>query len=99
MELKDFRDRFRALVNHWGTRKGGHGGGVCVNHWQEYWCGLPCPFPGDLPDPGIKPGSSALQADSLRSEPPGKHKIYGLEVKEAEFPDTGESKGKQGRHN
>ena len=24
---------------------------------QEYWCGLPCPPPGDLPDPGIKPAS------------------------------------------
>ena len=32
---------------------------------QEYWSGLPCPPPGDLPDPGIKPGSPALQADSL----------------------------------
>ena len=32
---------------------------------QEYWCGLPCPPPGDLPNPGIKPGSLALQADSL----------------------------------
>ena len=31
---------------------------------QEYWSGLPCPPPGDLPDPGIKPGSPALQADS-----------------------------------
>ena len=30
------------------------------------------PFPGDLPNPGIKPGSLALQADSLLSEPPGK---------------------------
>ena len=39
---------------------------------QEYWSGLPCPSPGDLPDPGIKPRSSALQADSLLSEPPGK---------------------------
>ena len=29
------------------------------------------PFPGDLPDPGIQPGSPALQADSLPSEPPG----------------------------
>ena len=29
-------------------------------------------MPGDLPDPGIKPGSPALQADSLPSEPPGK---------------------------
>ena len=33
------------------------------------------PFPGDLPDPGIEPGSPALQADSLPSEPPGKHII------------------------
>ena len=39
---------------------------------QEYWSGLPFPLPGDLPDPGIKPRSSALQADTLPSEPPGK---------------------------
>ena len=39
---------------------------------QEYWSGLPFTSPGDLPNPGIKPGSSALQADSLPSEPPGK---------------------------
>ena len=32
---------------------------------QEYWGGLPCPSPGDLPDPGIEPISPALQADSL----------------------------------
>ena len=37
---------------------------------QEYWSGLPCPSPGDLPDPGIKPGSLTLEADSLTSEPP-----------------------------
>jgi len=36
---------------------------------QEYWGGLPFPFPGDLPDPGIEPGSPMLQADSLLSEP------------------------------
>ena len=40
----------------------------------EYWSGLPFPSPGDLPDPGIKLGSPALQADSLHSEPPGKPK-------------------------
>ena len=39
---------------------------------QEYWSGLPFPSPGDLPDPGIKPGSPVLQADSLPFEPPGK---------------------------
>ena len=32
---------------------------------QEYWSGLPCPSPGDLPNSGIKPRSSALLADSL----------------------------------
>ena len=39
---------------------------------QEYWSGLPFPSPGDLPKPGIKPGSPALQADTLPSKPPGK---------------------------
>ena len=39
---------------------------------QEYWSGLPFPSLGDLPDPGIKPGSPALEADALSSEPPGK---------------------------
>ena len=38
---------------------------------QEYWSGLPCPPPEDLPNPGIKSRSPALQADSLPSEPPG----------------------------
>ena len=37
---------------------------------QEYWSGLPFPSPGDLPGPGIEPGSPTLQADSLTSEPP-----------------------------
>ena len=40
---------------------------------EEYWSGLPFLSPGDLPNPGIKPGSPALQGDSLPSEPPGKH--------------------------
>ena len=39
---------------------------------KEYWSGLPFPSPGDLPDPGIKPRSPALEADALTSEPPGK---------------------------
>ena len=39
---------------------------------QEYWSGLPLPFPGDLPHPGIETGSPALQTDALPSEPPGK---------------------------
>ena len=39
---------------------------------QEYWSGLPFPPARDFPDPGIKPGSPALQADSLPLAPPGK---------------------------
>ena len=39
---------------------------------QAYWTRLPFPSPGDLPDAGIEPGSSALQADSLLFESPGK---------------------------
>ena len=43
---------------------------------QEYWGGLPCLPPGDLPSPGIEPGSLALQADSLPSKPPGKPDMH-----------------------
>ena len=40
---------------------------------QEYWSGWPFLSPGDCLDPGMEPGSPALQADYLPSEPPGKH--------------------------
>ena len=39
---------------------------------RSYWSGYPFPSPRDLPNPGIKPRSSELQADSLSLEPPGK---------------------------
>ena len=65
---------------------------LCVNPWivvhqapvsmgfprQEYWIGLPCLPPGDLPNPGIKPRSPTLQVDSLLSEPPEKPKNTGM---------------------
>ena len=38
---------------------------------QDYWSGLPFPSPGDLPDPGIKPGSPALVGRFFTTEPPG----------------------------
>ena len=38
---------------------------------QEFWNGLPFPFPGDFPDPEMDPGSPTWQADSLPSESPG----------------------------
>ena len=65
------------------------------------WLGLPCPPAGDLLDPGIKPGSPALLADSLLSELPGKPYVghepimphcifYGVDQS---FPFQGSSKG------
>ena len=39
---------------------------------REFWNELPFSSPGDLHDPGIEPGSLALQANSLATEPPGK---------------------------
>ena len=50
---------------------------------QEYWSGLPFPSPGDLPNPGNKPRSPALQADTLPSELPGKpiHYAYFTTIK------------------
>ena len=39
---------------------------------QKYWSGLPFPFPGDLPDPGVKPAIPKLEADSLPIESLGK---------------------------
>ena len=43
-------------------------------HRQEYWSGLPCPSPGDLLNPGIKPRCPSLQAEPLLSEAQGKPK-------------------------
>ena len=45
---------------------------------QEYWSGLPCPPLGDLPNPGIKPRSPALQVNSSPSEPAGKPMNIGV---------------------
>ena len=56
---------------------------------QKYWSRLPCPPPKDLPNPGIKPRSPALQADSLPAEPPGKPKNTGvgsLSLLQGNFP-------------
>ena len=43
---------------------------------QESCSGLPCPPPGNLPNPGIEPGSPAMQADSLPYEPPRNIYVY-----------------------
>ena len=60
---------------------------------QEYCSGLPFPSPGNLPNPGIKPGSLALEADALTSEPPGSSReMYSLVVYWLSLcaPDTGD---------
>ena len=43
---------------------------------HENRSGWPCPSPGNLPNAGIEPGSSALRDDSLPPEPPGKHPVF-----------------------
>ena len=45
---------------------------------KEYWSGLPFPPPGDLPNPGMEPRSTALWADSLPSDLPGKPQNTGI---------------------
>ena len=45
---------------------------------EEYWTGLPCPPPGNLPNPGTEPRSPALQVGSLLSKPLGKPKNTGV---------------------
>ena len=57
---------FRLFATPWTTA---HQSSLSL---QEYWSRLPFPSPGDLPDPGIKSRSPALQADSSPSEPRGK---------------------------
>ena len=55
---------------------------LCMGIFQaEYWSGLPCSSSGDLPNPGIKLRSPALQVDSLPSEPPGKPKNTEVECR------------------
>ena len=51
---------------------GGFFTSLATSEAQDYWSGQPIPSPTDLPNPGIKPGSPALQADSLPAELQGK---------------------------
>ena len=76
------RPRDQTLVSHspsrlltvWAIREAQRGSTKCLvlGYRPEYWSGCPFPSPGDLPNPGIKPKSPALQADSSPAEPPGK---------------------------
>ena len=53
---------------------------------QEYWSGLPCPPPGNLPNPGVEPRPPALQADSLPFELPRKPYLRFLPICSQLFP-------------
>ena len=64
--LRPYRLQPARLLYPWGFSRG------------EYWIGLPCPPPRDLPNPGIKPRSLAIQVDSLPSEPSRKPKNIGV---------------------
>ena len=52
---------------------------------QGYWSGLPCPSPGNLPNPAIEPKSPAFQANSLPSEPPGNRTGAGVSFTERRY--------------
>ena len=52
---------------------------------QEYWSGLPCPPPGDLPDPGMEPQSPAAPALHVDSLPPGHRGSRGFIVSETQW--------------
>ena len=59
--------RVQLFVTPWTVA---HQAPLCMEFSRkEYWSGLPFPSPGDLPYPGIKPRSPALQVDSLPVEP------------------------------
>ena len=57
---------------------------------QKYWSVLPFLSPGDLPDPGIRPGFPALLEDSLVSETPGKPyaSLLSVTLGKPSFPHT-----------
>ena len=60
---------------------------------QEYWSGLPFPSPGDLPDPGIEPGSPALQADALPPSHQGSPVVKNPPAKAGNISDVGSIPG------
>ena len=64
---------------------------------QEYWSGLPFPSPGDLPNPGIEPGSPTLQADTLTSEPPGKPQSNSCDAMDCSLPGSSVHRTRQAR--
>ena len=68
---------------------------------HEYWSGLPFPPPGGLPNPGMEPRSTALRADSLSPELPGKPQNTGvgsLSLLPGKFPTQEWNQGEMATH-
>ena len=75
-EFSDIRGCVRLIVTLWTVA---HQAPLSVGFSrQEYWSGLPCPPPGDLPDAGIEPRSPTFQADSI--PPPPARKLQYLDM-------------------
>ena len=51
---------------------------------QEYWSGLPFPFPGDAPNSGMEPEYPALAGGFFTTEPPGEPSYQYLVLSVAE---------------
>ena len=78
---------FCSVVSNFFQPHGAHQAPLSIGFSrQEYWSGLPCPSPGDLPNPGMEPGSLALQADSLPSKPTGMSSFSTVDI--IYFPET-----------
>ena len=60
---------------------------------KEYWSGHPLPSAGDLPDPGIEPGTPVLQVDSLPSEPPVRNLVKWGTIKKTGIYDSSLEQG------
>ena len=72
MKEDEMVGRHHQFNGHEFEQSSGDGEGQGNLAYCSQWGGLPFPTPGNLPDPGIKPRSPELQADSLPSKPQGK---------------------------
>ena len=85
--------RVRLLATPWTSLPGSSVHGIFQARVLEW---IAISFSRDLPDPGIEPGSPALRADALQSEPPGKLKVYEENLKRSHSQFINGLKGRRG---